>query len=176
MENMHLIEPSCEYKKEFQDMVRQYEAAGDKEYYNMYKTALEDFNAYVLRLKKDAEGKELPQGFVPCSVYWLTNESKEILGCIRIRKSLDSKFLKEIAGNIGYDVSPDNRKRGYGREMLKLGLEKAKEIGLSLVLITCDSDNTGSRKIIEENGGEFEAEILIKDTGKKLRRYWISLS
>ena len=51
---------------------------------------------------------------------------------------------------------PSRRCRGYGRAILALTLEVTREIGLRRVLITCDSDNIGSRKIIEHNGGQFE--------------------
>jgi len=41
---------------------------------------------------------------------------------------------------------------------------------MNKVLITCDSDNIGSKKIIERNGGIFESEIF-EDNSKigKLR-------
>jgi predicted acetyltransferase len=56
-------------------------------------------------------------------------------------------------------------------------LPEAKRLGINPVLITCDADNLGSRKIIERNGGQFENavqyyrenEIVLK------RRYWIHL-
>jgi predicted acetyltransferase len=43
------------------------------------------------------------------------------------------------------------------------------------LLVTCDDDNIGSRKIIEKNGGVFEG--LVKNTREMVakRRYWIEL-
>ena len=61
---------------------------------------------------------------------------------------------------------------------LKLGLEKAKEIGLKdKVLITCDDDNIGSYKIIEKNGGILENKIENTDDDEVFltRRYWVKL-
>lgn len=50
--------------------------------------------------------------------------------------------------------------KGYGTLLLKLGLEKAKELGLKdKVLIICDDDNIGSYKIIEKNGGILENKV-----------------
>jgi len=56
--------------------------------------------------------------------------------------------------------------------MLRLGLLKAKELGLEKVLITCHDDNTASAKVIENNGGVFER-YTYRDE-KKYRRYWIT--
>ena len=59
--------------------------------------------------------------------------------------------LLKYSGHIGYDINPLCWKKGYGTELLKLGLEKAKElIKYDKVLITCDDDNIGSYKIIEK--------------------------
>lgn len=41
-------------------------------------------------------------------------------------------------------------------------------------MLTCDAENTGSRKIIERNSGVFESE-LYDDCGKAVLRYWIEV-
>ena len=62
----------------------------------------------------------------------------------------------------------------------------SREIGLHRVLVTCDSDNIGSRKIIEHNGGQFESAMAMpsqafRAEGRKPAqhieklRYWIDL-
>ena len=78
-----------------------------------------------------------------------------------------------MSGHIGYEIRPSKRRQGYDTKILRLGLEKARELDLHRVLVTCDEDNIGSKKIIEHNGGMFENAIEIEgDTVKKLR-YWI---
>ena len=65
---------------------------------------------------------------------------------------------------------------GYGKEILKLGLEQYKNIiEDDNILITCDDDNIGSSKIIEANGGVLENKIPNEDQGEYFltRRYWI---
>ena len=61
--------------------------------------------------------------------------------------------------------------------MLKLGLEKAKQLGLDKVLITCDDDNYGSIGVIENNGGILENKVRNVINNKEVitRRYWIKL-
>ena len=63
---------------------------------------------------------------------------------------------------------------GFGRIILKFALDKAKNLGLNKVLLTCDYDNIGSKKIIEYNGGVLE-NIIEREHGNKILRYWISL-
>ena len=84
-------------------------------------------------------------------------------------------YVLKLNDNIGYDISPLSRKRGYGITLLKLALEKATMINLDKVLITCDDDNIASKRIIENNGGIFESKIFKEENKKELRRYWITL-
>ena len=39
----------------------------------------------------------------------------------------------------------------------------------------CDTDNTGSVKIIEKNGGKPVERAISDKTGKQISRYWIDL-
>ena len=57
---------------------------------------------------------------------------------------------------------------------MRLGLEKARDLGLRRVLVTCDETNIGSKKIIEYNGGVFENAVEAESPIKKLR-YWIDI-
>lgn len=51
--------------------------------------------------------------------------------------------------------------------MLRDALPHCRRLGIERALLTCDTTNTASRKVIEANGGEFEDR-----RGVKLR-YWI---
>jgi len=59
--------------------------------------------------------------------------------------------------------------------VLKLALEEIRVYGIKNILITCDEDNIGSRKIIEKNGGYYEKTFFDKSEQKNVRRYWINL-
>ena len=65
-----------------------------------------------------------------------------------IRHELN-EFLLKIGGHIGYGVVPEKRRKGYATSMLQKSLSYAKNIPLDKVLITCDEDNFGSIKVIE---------------------------
>jgi predicted acetyltransferase len=154
-------------------MVSMYKKSGETDYFEMYKEAIDDFKQYVANLLNYAKGINVPEDWVPYHTYWLTNDESQILGTIRVRTSIEKDYVGKYAGHIGYDISPLHRQRGYGKEILRLGLEKARLLGLDKVLITCNRDNIGSIKIIESNGGVFESEIFKESEGEHLRRYWI---
>ncbi len=174
-DSIFLVEPHEDYNEMFASMIKEYEAAGEIFYYNIYKGALTDFDEYVLKLRNFAKGVDLMDGWVPMQSYWLTNKEKTILGNIRIRTSFDSEYVRKYIGNIGYDISPLSRGKGHGKLILKLGLEKAKEIGLEKVLITCNRENLRSARVIEANGGIYESDIYDENNNEFLRRYWIQL-
>ena len=58
--------------------------------------------------------------------------------------------------------------------MLALLLDEAKKMGMEKALVTCESDNEGSRKIIEKNGGVYAGESVSKENGKTVLRFWVA--
>jgi predicted acetyltransferase len=87
-----------------------------------------------------------------------------------------TQFRRETDGQVDYWIRPSRRRQGYGKLILRLALERFRQLGNRSILITCNSDNMPSRKIIEANGGIFESEISdeLSPTGIR-RRYWIHL-
>nr|WP_207717258.1 GNAT family N-acetyltransferase [Clostridium acetobutylicum] len=153
-------------------MAIQYKTYGEREYFEMYKKSLEDFEGYLIEIENQDKGINLKEGFVPCATYWMVNSDENILGVIRIRKKLSTEILKKVLGNIGYDIAPLERNKGYGKHILKLGLKKAKELNVNPVLVTCDFKNIPSKKIIEYNGGVFDNEVFDEWKNSMVRRYW----
>ena len=130
----------------------------------------------IQKMKDSRDRTKLKPNYVPSYDYFIVDGDK-FIGRISIRIELTPKLL-QFGGNIGYGFHPKYWKQGYGTMALKLGLEKAKEIGLKdKVLITCDDDNIGSCKIIEKNGGILENKIENRDDDEVFltRRYWVKL-
>src|SRR5215218_9788831 len=122
--------------------------------------------AWVAELIADTrEGSPRPEGFVPSTHLWWT-ERQTYLGRLQIRHRLTS-FLRESGGHIGYYVVPTARRRGHATKMLSAALPVAAALGIECALLTCDVDNSASRKTIEANGGLFQDQ-----RGEKLR-YWL---
>lgn len=164
-----LIEPSEALASELLEMASEYRASGD----DRYQSALADVSAYLRKLLEHSAGVGLPPGRVPSTTFWL-KAGPRIVGRSSLRHHLTPE-LEEEGGHIGYDIRPSYRRKGYGTLILGMTLKKAKGLGLERVLITCDTDNVESARIIEKNGGRLEARAISGKSGKKISRYWIGL-
>lgn len=124
------------------------------------------FERYIQRLEDDADESKLRAYYlVPSTTFWWV-DGTEYLARISIRHRLTPRLL-EVGGHIGYDVRPSARRQGHATAMLRATLPRARKLGIDPALITCDTDNIASRKVIEANGGIFEDER----SGKL--RYWV---
>lgn len=132
-----------------------------------------DFGSFVERELSFARGENLPNGFVPDTTYWLIDDG-EFIGRVNVRHKL-TEHLERVGGHIGYDIRPSKRRQGYGSEILKLALPKAKELGIQRVLLTCDVTNEASRKIIEKAGGILENQVPNPETGVDKLRFWVDM-
>lgn len=82
----------------------------------------------------------------------------------------------EFASNFGYSVRPSERGKGYAKEQLRIGLQKAKALGLDKVRIVCRDINIGSNKTILANGGVYVDMIHGEESGMNINRYNIQIS
>lgn len=115
----------------------------------------EGFRVFARMLRDQSlEEAPRPMGFVPCTTLWWV-EGDEFLGRIAIRHRLNPK-LRELGGHIGYDVRPSARRQGHATAMLRAALSIARQLGIEAALLTCDTTNTASRRVIELNGGVLE--------------------
>lgn len=172
MNNPQLILPTPKYQASFLAAVKEYQAEGLRYYTQLSSEELEDnFTSYIRQLEAESAGKNLPEGYVAHTTFWLV-EGNEYIGRVDIRHDLND-FLRREGGHLGYDIRPSKRGQGYGKLILKLGLEKAKEMGLPNILITCDIDNIPSKKVIEANGGQLERVEPVAAGGPDKALYWI---
>ena len=171
---LKLIEPSLELRSQYTAMVKELISAGDGN--NWYcEPALKNFTEFVHRCLEWEKGRNLLDGWVPASTFWLTRNENVLLGVSSLRHKLNKHLLK-FGGHIGYAIRPSQRQKGYGSSILKLTLAEAKRLGLKKVLITCGDSNVASIKIIEKNGGVLMDKCDRDKSAKLTRRYWIKLA
>ncbi len=125
-----------------------------------------ELQGYVEGLIADArEETARPLGHVPSTHLWWV-DGHEFLGRVHIRHRL-TPFLLESGGHLGYHVVPPWRRLGHATAMLGAALPIARAMAMDRLLITCDTTNVASQKVIEANGG-----VLEDERGGKLR-YWV---
>lgn len=131
-----------------------------------------DFDALLARLDACSRGIGLPGGFVPHSTYWLIENGVHVIGVSNIRHALTPALRRE-GGNIGYGIRPSARRQGYGTELLRLSLLRARQIGLEEALLTCAKSNLASVNVILANGGVLVDEAYLANRGGIVQRYLI---
>ena len=167
-----LVRPSMMYKDACLDAVREFHALGE------YAIDAEELGAkfedLVARLVAAQDPANVPPGELPYEDFWLM-DGDEWIGKLTLRTTINAKYL-HAGGHIGYEIRPSKRGRGYGTILLRMGLEIARERGLERVLLTCDETNIGSRKVIENNGGQLENLVEVEGQTVLKMRYWIHLA
>ena len=164
-----LVEPCKRYLQSYLEAYDEYKINGVQTY------AFDDARAYNIFEKYDNYRNErnLPPNRVGSDFYWLVDPSRNyFIGEISIRHRL-TDALKRYGGHIGYGIRFSEWNKGYGTLMLQLALVKAKHLGISTVLITCDDDNFGSAKVMEKNGLVLQDKVsnIINGQAITTRRY-----
>lgn len=141
-------------------------------------SGLQDYESAEAWLQhvRDMENPETcPPHLVTATLYVAVRKTDfRIVGMIDLRHRLND-FLAEYGGHIGYSVRPDERRKGYAKQMLALALDEAKKRGINRVLVTCDEKNVASARTILANGGAFERNTWLEEEKQTVGRYWIDV-
>lgn len=102
------------------------------------------------------------------------NDNK-IVGAINVRWNLSEVMLK-FGGHIGYGIRPTERRKGYNKINLYLGMLEAKKLGLNKVMLDCDVNNLGSDRTLKALGGQLERTEIDPSDGILTNVYWFDVN
>jgi len=171
-EKLDLIEPTAELREAFLAMLEEFRGTETTHLDEHLRLAREDFDAYLRRLRAIAAGDN-PPGNWSERMYWLVRDGHWPLGVGYLRPKLPEEKQRSL-GHIGYYVRVAARKQGYGTAMMRLLMDKAREEGMSRLMLVCRA-GTASARVIEKNGGKLDSQFTRAIDGVVCRRYWVDL-
>lgn len=180
MEQISLIEPQKMYADEiwkFRQEILEYDAENESQFagclsLDVSKSSEEWIK--ICELRKSEKTCDDAGTAVPAHTYLaIRKRDDKVVGVIDLRHHINHPILGTWGGHCGYSVRPSERGKGYAKEMLRLNIQNAKSMGIEKLLVTCNSENAASEKVIIANGGVFEK--IIDVDGCKMKRYWITL-
>ena len=179
MEIFYLETPSLERKKEIINYINEFvEYKSDINGTGSLDKILEGYTfEQALERCLNMENREYAEKNGRCqgkTFLLIRKNDNKIVGTINIRWNLTEE-MKQFGGNIGYGIRPTERRKGYNKINLYLGLIEAKKIGLDEVMLDCDVENLGSSKTIEALGGKLERNEIDPHDGILTSVYWIDV-
>ncbi len=173
---LFLKEPGIEDKKEILDMVCEFGTCSDEYPFEgviiLKSVTSENYDEFLRKIGKSKYIEDIRPDYSNQATYVLTDETGHIYGMSCLRHSLKGDLIN-IGGHVGYAIRPSERGKGYGTIQLRLVLEKAYEMGIKEVLVTCRENNVGSRKTMEKCVGYSDSLVDSFYPGIKEYRYWI---
>ena len=170
---MKLEFPEKKHEKDYLKMIQEF--LENKEHiipWQMKPREWENFDEFIVRCKEYREGKNIQPNRVPATLYFLIDEKDKVVWGVSIRHYLNDA-LKFTSGHIWYGITPSERKKWYASQALKLALEKCKDMNITDALLTCDTSNIASVKVIQKNWWIFDSEY--EDEGIPSQRYRIHI-
>lgn len=173
IKNYKLVIPDETYEKQYTEMMDKWESIEDNiqpQLLRRYSKSLGENVSYSKWLEwcedDRTTGSMLSTG-VPCTLYFLVDDSKEIFGAIVVNSANTHR------GHLHAGIAPWHRSKGLGTIMLNLALDICRDKGFSNVEIVPYENNQGAIKTILNNGGKLKEKFC--DDGKTSLRFEIDL-
>lgn len=168
---VRLVKPDRIYREQIEDYRAEFINNGEPMNGSAFLEYTQSLDDWFCLIEKNSDPETVKERLVPTSTL-LAISGDRMVGTVDIRHELNDYMLRRI-GHIGYVVRKTERRKGYGRKMLALALDKCRILGLERILLVCNKKNRASAKIIMANGGNLENEIAEPDG--IFQRYWIAL-
>lgn len=180
MEKFYLEEPSIKRKEDAFDYLNEHikynsdmNGTGNMEMcLNGY-----SFEQWLEELEKRKNQDYMDNiGWAPSNTYFFVRESdNRIIGMLNIRYNLTENIINRGGSHIGYGIRPTERRKGYNKINLYLGLLEEQKLGVKKVLLECTIDNIGSNKTITALGGVLEKTEIDSWDNELTNYYWIDV-
>ena len=180
MERFYLEMPSIERKNEIIDYINEFVLYNsDIHGTGSLDKILEGYTfEQALERCLNMQDKEYAKKLGRCQskTFLLIRENDDkIVGTINVRWNL-TESMKQFGGNIGYGIRPTERRKGYNKINLYLGLIEAQKLGLDRVMLDCDVNNLGSAKTMQSLGGVLERTEVNPSDGVLTSVYWFNVN
>ncbi|MDE5597210.1 MAG: GNAT family N-acetyltransferase, partial [Lachnospiraceae bacterium] len=143
--SIRLIEPTMEYAEDIWRFRQEILSSNDKDKFagcgNL--EACLSVKEWIDTINLHKNAQTCPKDRVPSRIYIAVREKdNRIVGIIDLRYHINTPVLSTWGGHMGYYVRPDERKKGYAREMVRQNLQNFKNMNIRKVMVTCIEDNT----------------------------------
>ena len=179
MERFYFEKPSLKRKEEIIAFLQEFEKAGSEINGSgsldrvLHGFPFEEALDRCLSMENKVFAENI--GRCPVKTFLLIRENDDkIIGTINVRWDLNEEMLK-FGGHIGYGIRPSERRKGYNKINLYLGLKEAKKLGLTKVMLGCGVLNAGSNGTILALGGKLDRCELDPEDGRLTNVYWIDV-
>lgn len=176
MERFFLERPSIERKKEIIEFINEFvEYNSDINGAGSLDKILEGYTfEEALERCLNMEIKGFSERCQSKTFLLIRENDNKIVGSINVRWNLNEEMLK-FGGHIGYGIRPTERRKGYNKINLYLGMIEAKKLGLEKVMLDCDVDNIASDKTLKALGGKLERTEVDPYDGILTNVYWFNV-
>ena len=104
----------------------------------------------------------------------IREDDNRIVGSINVRWDLNEDMLN-FGGHIGYGIRPTERRKGYNKINLYMGIIEAQKVGLDRIMVDCAVNNLGSDKTLKALGGRLERTEIDPSDGALTNVYWFNV-
>lgn len=168
MESLKLEIPNNTHQQEYERIMDKWEALEENIQPELMRRGKTSYDKWLEYCEDDRTTASMLSTKIPATLYFLVNESQEIIGSIVINHA-DTK-----RGHLHAGIVPWHRGKGYGTTMLTLALKECKKMGISKVHICPNSrENKAAIQTILNNGGRLLNEF--KENEVWFERYEISI-